>query len=309
MGKVAKATSKVRDKIVQEKIQLLKADAEFAQLMELVPAKLRKKELGNDIHCITTDPEYVEKTEDGKVIVLSKRDWNKYEIFQELCHKLAQKWGLHWATVEDLAMGVRQPIVSPRQFRTIRVHLDPAVRYPMNFDSNTRYGAHRIVALPPEAIEIMRLVQKLDKQTKKDVKSFLTLLFEDKYGCHIIELRETADQPKTQDDKVEFDVCLRVPIGYTAREVAEAYQKGDNRRREILASLGIDVPQRRRQSKTLMEAGSLQLFDTDVNIYDIVDEVYLDGDLGQDNLRRSAIKNKRHKGRKLLKKRYPTVDI
>lgn len=309
MGEVAKATSKVRDKIVQEKIQILKADAEFAKLMELVPSQLRGKELGNDIHCITTDHEYVEKTKDRKVIVLSKSDWDKYQRFQQLCDKLAQKWGLHWATVEDLAMGVRQPIVSPRQFRTIKVYLDPVAFLPRDFDSNTRYVAHRSVVPPLEQIEIMRRIQRLDEQTKKDVKFFLSSLFKDKYGCHIVELCEAAGPLETQDDKVEFDVCLRVPIGYTAKEVAEAYQKGDNRRREVLASLGIDVPQRRRQSKILMQAEPLRLLDKDVGIYDIVDDVYPDSDLSQDQLRRSTVKNRRHKGRKLLKKRHPTIDI
>lgn len=306
MGKVAKA-SKVRDKIVQEKIQLLKADAGFAELITLVPLKLRGKELGSDIHCITTDHEYVEKTKDRKVIVLSKYSWHKYERFQELCQKLAQKWGLDGATVEDLAMGVRQPRISPRQLRTIRVYLDPVVSLPRDFDSNTRYVAHRTVTPPPEAMEIMGRVKKLDEQTKKDVKVFLSLLFKDKYGCHIIELREAAGPLETRDDKVELDVCLRVPIGYTAGEVAEAYQKVDNSRREILASLGIDVPQRRRQSKTLMEAEPLRLLDNDVGIYDIIDAVYSDSDLSQDQLMRRALKNKRCKGKKLLKKRYPTI--
>ena len=58
-----------------------------------------------------------------------------------------------------------------------------------------------------------------------------------------------------------------------------------------------------------MEAGPLQLFDTDVNIYDIMDNLYPDDDWSQDQLRRSATKNKRCKGKKLLKKRFDTSEI
>jgi len=309
VGEIAKVTSKVRDKIVQEKIQILKADAEFAKLMGLVPSQLRGKELGKDIRCITTDREYVEITKDRKVIVLFKSDWDKYQRFQQRCHKLAEKFGLHWATVEDLVMGVRQPIVSPRQSPTITAYLDPIVFLPKDFDPNVKYVAHSTVAPPLEAMEIMRRVHGLDEQTKQEIKAYLFSLFKDKLGCCIVELSEPAEPLEKQDDKVESDVCLRVPVGYTASEVAEVYRKVDNKRREVLASLGVDVPKRRRQSKTLMEAETLELLEKNVGIYGIVENVYPDSDLSQDQPRGRAIINKRFKGRKLIKKRHPTIDI
>ena len=105
MRKAAKETVRVTDKIVQERIKLLEADPEFSDLWELLPKALTGKESGVDFHVITTDREFVERTKEKKVIVLSARDWDRYERFQRLCDKLAQKWGLLWATVEYLAVG------------------------------------------------------------------------------------------------------------------------------------------------------------------------------------------------------------
>lgn len=206
-------------------------------------------------------------------------------------------------------MGVRQPIVSPRQSPTITAYLDPIVFLPKDFDPNVKYVAHSTVAPPLEAMEIMRRVHGLDEQTKQEIKAYLFSLFKDKLGCCIVELSEPAEPLEKQDDKVEFDVCLRVPVGYTASEVTEVYRKVDNKRREVLASLGVDVPKRRRQSKTLMEAETLELLEKNVGIYGIVENVYPDSDLSQDQPRGRAIINKRFKGRKLIKKRHPTIDI
>jgi hypothetical protein len=305
MRKAAKETVRVTDKIVQERIKLLEADPEFSDLWELLPKALIGKESGADFHGITTDREFVERTKDKKVIVLSKSDWDKYKRFQQLCSELGQRYGLYWATVEDLATEVRQPTVSPRQSRIITAGLDPIVFLPKGFDANIKYVAHPTVVPPLEAIEIMRRVQGLDEQAKEEIKAFLSSLFKDKYGCHIVELSEPAEPLEKQDDKVEFDVCLRVPVGYTAREVAEVYRKVDNKRREVSASLGVNVPKRRRQSKTLMEAKSLRLLEHHVSIYDIVDDKYpnFERESSQDQPRRRAIINQRHKGIKLLKKR------
>jgi len=117
----------------------------------------------------------------------------------------------------------------------------------------------------------------------------------------IVELSEAADALKEQDEKVEFDICLKVPLGYTAREVAEVYCKVDNKRQAILASLGMFVRKRRRQSRTLMNAKSLRLCERGVNIYDIIDDRYPDLDSRQEQSRKRVIINRRHKGQKLLK--------
>ena len=309
MRKAVKKNVGVTDKVVQEKIKLLEADPEFIDLWKLLPKVLIGKESGVDFHVITTDREFVERTTDRKVIVLFKSDWDKYQRFQQRCHKLAEKFGLHWATVEDLVMGVRQPIVSPRQSPTIKAALDPVVFLPKDFDPNIRYVAHSTVVPPLEAIEIMRRVQGLDEQTKGEVKAYLSSLFKDRYGCHVVELSELANPLETQDDKVEFDVCLRVPIGYTAREVAEVYRKMDKKRREVLASLGTAVYKRRRQSKTLMKAKSLRLFKNSVSIYRIIEEKYPHADLSQGPTLRRSLINERHRGQKLIEKRRPNIDI
>jgi hypothetical protein len=73
----------------------------------------------------------------------------------------------------------------------------------------------------------------------------------------------------------------------------------------MFAVFHINVPKRRRQSKTLMEAKSLRLLEHHVSIYDIVDDKYpnFERESSQDQPRRRAIINQRHKGIKLLKKR------
>ena len=291
----------VIDKFVQERIGILRADPEFAKLKQLVPTQLKRKELGKDIHGITTDREYFEKRGDDKVILLSKHDWDRYEKFEHLCQQLAQKYRLHWATVEDLAMGIRRPTVTPRLSRIINAYLDPVVFVPKDFNSNLKYVAHSTVAPPLEAMEIMRRVEGLDEKTKEEIKAYLFSLFKHVHGCQIVELSEATEAPKEQDEKVGFDVCLRVPLGYAARDVAEVYRKIDNKRRAILASLGMSVRKRRRQSRTLMNAKSLRLLESRANIYDIIDDRYPDADSSQEQSRRKAIINQRHKGQKLLK--------
>lgn len=292
---------RVIDKIAQERIRILRADPEFVKLKKLVPTQLRKKELGKDIHGITTDSEYVEKRGDDEVILLSKRDWDRYEEFERLCQKLAQIYRLHWATVEDLGLGVKQPTVSPRPSQIIDAYLDPVVFVPKDFDSNLKYVAHSTTASPLAVMEIMRRVEGLDEKTKEEIKAYLSSLFKHIPGCQIVELSEAADALKEQDEKVEFDVCLRVPLGYTAREVAEVYRKVDNKRRGISASLGMSVHKRRRQSRILMNAKSLRLCERGVSIYDIIDDKYPDADSSQEQSRRRAIINQRLKGQRLLK--------
>ena len=290
----------VTDKLVQERIKLLEADPEYIDLYNLVPEVLRGKESGKDFHGVTNDTELFERNKGKGVILLSKHDWGRYEEFQLLCEKLAKKYKLHWATVEDLAMGVEQPTVSPQLSPTMTAYTEPVVFLPKPFDSSKRYMADCRVVPPLAALEIMKRVQQLDDKTKEEIKAYLFSLFEDVYGCRIVELHEQGTLQEKQRVQVELDVCLKVPIGYAASEVAELYRKVDKRRKNILASLGNPAPQRRRQSKTLMEAESLELLlpKKDVHILDITDEL---GVPDEEKYKRVII-NKRYKGHKLLKK-------
>ena len=293
----------VTDKLVQERIKLLEADPEYIDLCYLVPKVLSGKESGKDFRTVTTDREHFDKMKGKGVILLSKHEWGRYEEFELLCEKLAKKYKLHWVAVEDLAMGVEQPTVSPRLSPTMTAYTEPVVFLPKPFDLSKRYMADCRVVPPLAALEIMKRVQQLDDKTKEEIKAYLFSLFKDIHGCRIVELHEQGPLRGKQPVQVELDVCLRVPVGYAASEVAELYRKVDKRRKDILASLGNPAPQRRRQSKTLMEAESLELLlpKKDVGILAIVDERF--GAAGEDKRRKRSIINKRYKGKELLKKR------
>ena len=292
------------DKIIRERIAVLKADKEFRKLRKILPLTLKGKELGKEVKLVTTDPEICQGREDiGRNILLSEGEWERYEEFCALCEKLAQRYRLHWATVEDLAMGVKQPAVPPRLSPVIEVCLNPLVLCSEALDTDSTYTTHTSFVPPLQAIEIMRRLQGLDEQTREEVKTYLWLLLKDKPGCKIMELEKREDLEKDSKKEIEIDVCMKIPTGYTANEVAQVYRKADRHRREVLEALGVSVPKRRRESKILREASLLQLYSKNVNIYDILDKMYLE-DMSEDRNRRRAVVNRRYKGRKLLKKRY-----
>lgn len=295
---------RVTDKLVRERTGVLQADQEFRKLRKLLPPRLKGKELGKDVKLITNDPEIWQKRKDiGQDILLSEGEWRKYEEFCALCEKLAKRYGLYWATVEDLAMGVKQPTVPPRLSQVIKAYLDPLPVCPEDFDPGSTYTAHIRFVPPLQVIEIVRRLQGLDEQTREEVKAYLRPLLKDKPGCRILELEKGEDSKKDLKNEVEIEVCMKIPAGYTANEVAEVYRKVDSRRREVLAALGVSVPKRRRESKILREASSLQLSAKNVDIYGILDKMYPE-DMSEDRTRRRTIVNRRYKGRKLLEKRY-----
>lgn len=299
-----KQSTRVRDEMVRERIAVLKADREFAMLRRLLPRKLKGKELGTDVQGMTTDLELWQHNKEMNVL-LSKPEMKKYEDFCSLCEKLAEKYGLQWATVADLAMGVRRPTGSPHLSRIIKVSLDPITMCPKDFNPNSRYKAYLDFAQPLAATEIMRLVQGLDEQTKQDVKAYLLMLVRSMPGCQILHMVKAEASGKPLENEVEIDVRMTIPLGYTVKEVAEVYRKEDLRRREILAALGTPVPKRRRVSKILVrEAAVLQLPTRKVNIYDILDEVDPNRDESQDEEHRRSIINRRYKARSRLKDRY-----
>jgi hypothetical protein len=293
------------DKLVQERIAVLKADREFAKLEGLLPAELRRKEMGEDVEGITTDQEFWQHHQE-KNVLLSEAVMKECKRFSALCGKLGEKYGLHWVTVQDLAMGIEHPTVQPRLSRVITAGLDPITLRPRDFDPSGKYTAQLNSALPLQALEIMRRVKGLDEQTRNEIKAYLQSLIKREPRHQVLELVISVGSDSQPGDEVEIDVWMRIPTGYTAKEVSGVYHKVDLKRREILAGLRAPVPKRRRASKALQrDARTLQLLEEKVTIYDIIDDVYPDGDLSSDQKRRKSIINKRHIERNLLKKRYP----
>jgi len=138
------------------------------------------------------------------------------------------------------------------------------------------------------------------------VKTYLKLLANHVPGCKILELKEVNESEVNSQNEVKIDVCMRIPIGFTAKDVAQVYRERDRSRREILTALGIPIPKRRRTSTNLMDADALKLFDKGANIYDSMDELYRDDDMSEDmskdKTRRSTVKTKRYRGRQQIKK-------
>jgi hypothetical protein len=219
--------------------------------------------------------------------------------------KLAKKHRLHRAAVVNLAMGVKKPTIPPRTAEVIKAYPDPIVYLPRDFNPKKRYTSHATLVPPLEAVGIMERVQGLDMETQTEVKTYLKLLANHVPGCKILELREVNESEENSKDEVKIDVCMRIPIGFTAKDVAQVYRERDRSRREILTGLGIPIPKRRRTSTNLSDADRLKLFDEDANIYDIVDKIYPDDDLSKDKTRKKTVQTRRYRGRQQIKKMGP----
>jgi hypothetical protein len=300
-----KRSTAATDKFVQERIAVLKADREFAKLKRLLPPKLRRKEMGKDVEGITTDQEFWQHHQE-KNVLLSEAEMKEYKRFSALCGKLGEKYGLHWLTVQDLAMGIKHPTDHPRLSRVITAGLDPIAIRPRDFDPNGKYTAHLDFAPPLEAVEIMARVQGLDEQNREEVKACLRSLITRMPGHQILEIVRSEDSGNQPGDRLEINVWMRIPTGYTVKEVSEVYRKVNLKRREILGALRAPVLKRRRASRILQrDSKRLRLSDENVSIYDIIDETYPEDDLSNQQRRRKSIINKRYKGRELLDKRCP----
>ena len=300
-------SGEVTEKIVKERLALLQADPEFNQLKKLLPLKLKGKEMGKDIEGITDDPEIYERSKDDKrVILLSKAEWAKYKEFDNLCMKLASKHRLHWAAVENLGMGVKKPTISPRVADSIKARLDPIVYLPRDFNLKKRYTSYASLVPPIEAMGIMERLHGLDTKTKTEVQAYVKSIANDIPGCKILELKEAKESKQDSNDEVKIDVCMRIPIGFTAKDVAQIYRERDRTRREILAALGIPISKRRRTSTNLSDADHLKLFDYGASVYDSIDEIYRDDymsvDMSKDETRRKTVKMRRYRGRQQIKK-------
>ena len=300
-------SGKGTEKIAKERLALLQADPEFNTLKKLLPLKLKGKEMGKDIEGITNDLEIYERHKGNKrQIFLTKAEWVKYKEFDNLCMKLARKHMLHRAAVANLAMGVKKPTIPPRTAEVIKAYPDPIVYLPHDFNPKKRYTSHAEIVPPIEAVGIMERIQELDIETQTEVKTYLKLLANHIPGCKILELKEANESKENSNDEVKIDVCMRIPIGFTAKDVAQVYRERDRSRREILAALGIPIPKRRRTSTNLSDADRLKLFDYGASVYDSVDEIYRDDDMSvdmsKDKTRRKTVKMRRYRGRQQIKK-------
>ena len=296
-------------KQAEERIALLKADPSFKKLQSLVPQKLKGKTLGQKIQTVTTDSKYakqMKKMKNKNVVVLTEEEFSEFEQLDRSCDKLAEKYGLPRHTVFDLALGGK-PV--RRLAKTIRAGLDPLVFKPKDFSPEKHYTGYLFHSLPPEVIEIMRrLPQDLDEQTMAEIKSYLGMLVKNKPACRILELEETSNHHTNPKPPCDIHVWLKVPLGYSAKDVAAVYKKIDRDRRQVMLALGCSVNRRRRVSKVLFEAEELRLFKDKLErseAYEILDDI--EDRIGKgsrsDSFMRKKIGKKRYKGRILLKKK------
>ncbi len=292
-------------RLAEERIAVLKADPEFKSLDGIVPRKLRGKTWGEDMEVITTDAEYEEGSGNKKVATLTDAEHRNYRKLDQACQRLAEKYGLTWHTVFDLAVGGK-PIV--RLEKEVSAYLNPLVFVPRDFELRKHYVVCHSYSTPLEVIEIMKRVQSLDEQTKMEIRGYLEMMAERMPGCSILELIEGDTPGSATKCRPQIDVHLVVPPGYISRDVAAVYRKIDDKRRQYLIALGHPVVKRRRTSKVLEQAERLRIHEDRPNSYAIVDEVYRDQDVGdidlsQDQPRRRRIVVQRSRARKLLRKR------
>lgn len=287
-------------KLAEERIAILRADPEFKRLSPLVPHKLRGKTLAEDVRIITTDHEYEKRTGDKKAVTLTEGEYSRYKKLNQACERLGEKYGLPWHTVFDLVIGGK-PIV--KLGKEMRAYLDPIVFTPKDFALAKHYAGRLSYSIPLETIEIMKRVQALDERVKTEIRGYLGMLVKKLPHCRILDLEEAESGNSPIESPPEIEVHLVVPLGYSAKDVAAVYNRFDGMRRQFLTALGHTVAKRRRISTVLQQAKAHRIFDDKPNSYDIVDEVYPDGDLTQDRLRRRRIVVRRSKARKLLAKR------
>ena len=127
-------------------------------------------------------------------------------------------------------------------------------------------------------------------------------------GCRVMELEEDLEGRNTVPAQTaDISVHLRVPPGYTAKEVGEAYRQTDKHRREVIEALGHRIPARRRLSNLVGSVELLDVFTDRPAIYEIIDRKYGDshsqeivGESLQKERRRIA--TQRHQAREILRR-------
>ena len=100
-----------------------------------------------------------------------------------------------------------------------------------------------------------------------------------------------------------FQVRIETPVGYPPDAARKLQRKASFLARELLVRLGYRVPKRLRTSSLTSLASRLEIGKTHLqrrHVYDIVDKVYGEGDLSDDQRRRGSVKVWRNRLRKHL---------
>jgi hypothetical protein len=104
-----------------------------------------------------------------------------------------------------------------------------------------------------------------------------------------------------------FKIRVETPVGYPPEAASKLQKEAGVLRRELLKRLGYTVPERMRTSSLVSLAEDLKVGEGPLHsrgIYDIMDKVYEDGDLSEDQQRRKTIKSRRYNLRKRLIEPY-----
>ena len=104
-----------------------------------------------------------------------------------------------------------------------------------------------------------------------------------------------------------FQIRVETPIGYPPEAARQLQKEAERLARELLRRLGYRVPERLRTSSLVSQGDRLQVGEEQLPsgaLYDIVENLYPDGDLAKDQERRNLIKSRRHKLRERLIKPY-----
>lgn len=115
---------------------------------------------------------------------------------------------------------------------------------------------------------------------------------------------QDADKPKRDE---AFTIELRFPPNYPPEAAQNLSRKACEIGRELLRLLSYHVPQRSRSTKLLAKADILRVSRIPLcsgDIYNVIDEMWPDGDLERDQQRRKLVNSRRHRLRKHLAEPY-----
>ncbi len=100
-----------------------------------------------------------------------------------------------------------------------------------------------------------------------------------------------------------FSLRVEISLGYPPEAAQELQKNGQRLAKELLRHLGYSVPQRLRNSPLVVMAEKLRVADGQLasgEAYNIIDDIYEDDDLTQDQKRRKLVSSRRHKLHKRL---------
>lgn len=104
-----------------------------------------------------------------------------------------------------------------------------------------------------------------------------------------------------------FVLRIETPPGYPPEAAQKLQKKGERLAKELLRRLGYSIPQRLRGSTLVAMAAKLRVADNKLAVgeaYNIIDDLYGENDITQDQKRRKLVASRRHKLRKRLIEQY-----